>query len=73
MASSSKRRTTMAKITRERAVQEKRARKQEKKEERKEAAAAAAAGLAEGADSADAAEPIDEESAHDDASPVDPR
>ena len=36
----------MAKLTRERAVQEKRARKQEKREERKEAAVAAR--LAEG-------------------------
>ncbi|MFN2472189.1 MAG: hypothetical protein ABR583_14620 [Gaiellaceae bacterium] len=41
MASSNKKRQTMAKMTRERAVQEKRARKQEKKEEKKQAAAAA--------------------------------
>jgi hypothetical protein len=39
MASSSKRRQTMAKINRERAVKEKRALKQEKKEARKQAAA----------------------------------
>lgn len=36
---SSKKRQTMAKITRERMVKERRARKQEKKEERKQAAA----------------------------------
>ena len=39
MASSSKRQTTMAKVAREQAVREKRARKQEKKELRKQAAA----------------------------------
>ena len=39
MSSSSKQRQTMAKMTRERAVKEKRALKQEKKEERKAAAA----------------------------------
>jgi hypothetical protein len=39
MASGSKRRQTMAKINRERAVKEKRALKQEKKEARKQAAA----------------------------------
>ncbi len=38
---SSKRQQTMAKMARERAVKEKRARKQEKKDERREAAAAA--------------------------------
>ena len=42
MSSSSKQRQTMAKMTRERAVKEKRALKQEKKEERKAAAARAA-------------------------------
>ncbi|MGD0273572.1 MAG: hypothetical protein ABSB96_07580 [Gaiellaceae bacterium] len=41
MSSSTKKRQTMAKMTRERAVKEKRARKQEKKDERKLAAAAA--------------------------------
>jgi hypothetical protein len=41
MASSSKRRQTMAKMNRERAVKEKRALKQEKKEARKQAAAEA--------------------------------
>jgi len=39
MGSSSKRRQTMAKMNRERAVKERRARKQEKKDEKKEAAA----------------------------------
>jgi hypothetical protein len=39
MGSSSKRRQTMAKLTRERALQEKRERKQEKKELRKQLAA----------------------------------
>lgn len=41
MGSSTKRQQTMAKLTRERAVKEKRARKQEKREEKKLAAAAA--------------------------------
>lgn len=40
MGSSSKRQTTMAKMARERALQERRAQKQQKKEERKQAAAA---------------------------------
>ncbi len=40
MASSSKKRTTIAKMNRERAVREKRAKKQEKREERKIEAAA---------------------------------
>lgn len=39
MGSSSKRQTTMAKIAREQAVRERRARKQEKKEAKKQAAA----------------------------------
>lgn len=39
MASSSKRRQTMAKMTRERTVRERRALKQEKKDEKKQAAA----------------------------------
>jgi|GEM_PF-3091836 len=39
MGSSSKKRTTMAKMSREQAVKERRARKQEKKDERKQAAA----------------------------------
>ena len=38
---SAKKRQTMAKMTRERAVQERRARKQERKDERKQAAAIA--------------------------------
>ena len=45
MGSSSKRQTTMAKIARERKLQEKRERKQEKKEARKQAAAEERAGL----------------------------
>ena len=45
MGSSSKRQTTMAKIARERKLQEKRERKQEKKEARKQAAADERAGL----------------------------
>jgi hypothetical protein len=44
MASSSKRKTTMAKLNRERAVLEKRLRKQAKKAARKQAAADAEAG-----------------------------
>ena len=44
MGSSSKRKTTMAKLNRERSLLEKRLRKQAKKAARKEAAAAAAAG-----------------------------
>ena len=44
MGSSSKRRQTMAKMTRERALQEKRERKQQKKDEKKEMAAAERAG-----------------------------
>jgi hypothetical protein len=43
MGSSSKRQTTMAKMARERALQERRAEKQRKKDERKSAAAAAKA------------------------------
>ncbi len=48
MASSSKRQTTMAKLAREQAVREKRARKQEKKEDKKQAAVDALAAEAEG-------------------------
>lgn len=44
MGSSSKRRQTFSKMTRERAVKEKRAAKQEKKDERKRLAAEAAEG-----------------------------
>jgi hypothetical protein len=43
MGSTAKRRQTMAKMNRERAVKERRARKQEKKEEKKRAAEAARA------------------------------
>jgi hypothetical protein len=46
MASSSKKKTTMAKHNRENAVRERRLRKQAKKEARKAAAAAEAAGIA---------------------------
>ncbi len=48
MASSSKRQTTMAKLAREQAVREKRARKQEKKEDKKQAAVDALTAEAEG-------------------------
>jgi hypothetical protein len=48
MSSSSKKRTTMAKMTRERAVRERRARKQEKKDEKKQAAEAARNAEADG-------------------------
>jgi hypothetical protein len=41
MSSSSRKRQTFAKLTRERTVKERRARKQEKREEKKQAAAAA--------------------------------
>jgi hypothetical protein len=47
MSSSSKKRQTMAKITRERMVKERRALKQEKKQEKKEAARSADAPAAE--------------------------
>jgi hypothetical protein len=47
MSSSSKKRQTMAKITRERMVKERRALKQEKKQEKKEAARSADALAAE--------------------------
>lgn len=61
---SSKRQTTMAKIAREQAVREKRARKAEKKEDKKLAAAEALLGPPEGAELEDgdaaAAEPTDE-------------
>ena len=50
MGSNTKRQTTMAKMSRERALREKRARKQEKKEEKKLAAAAALAAEAAGID-----------------------
>ena len=49
MASSSKRQTTMAKLAREQAVREKRARKQEKKDDKKQAAVDALTAEAEGA------------------------
>jgi hypothetical protein len=45
MASSSKRQTTMAKIQREQAMRERRARKQQKKDDKKLAGAADAAAL----------------------------
>jgi hypothetical protein len=59
MSSSSKKRTTMAKMTRERAVRERRARKQEKKDEKKAARLAEADGTALPADTA--ADTVDEE------------
>ena len=59
MGSSSKKRQTMAKMTRERTVKEKRARKQEKKDEKKAAAAAAADATA--TDSAFSAVSVDDE------------
>jgi hypothetical protein len=63
MASTSKRRTTMAKMERERAVREKRARKQEKREEKKAAAAAAALGEDGLEPDEDAPPQVDEETA----------
>jgi hypothetical protein len=62
MASSSKRKTTMAKLNRERAVVERRLRKQAKKDARKQAAAAAAAAGADGDTvTLDAGEPLTED------------
>jgi hypothetical protein len=49
MGSSSKKRATMAKMTRERAVKERRERKQLKKDERKQAQAAGSPDLADAA------------------------
>ena len=49
MGSSSKRQTTMAKMARERALQERREQKKQKKDARKQAAAEASAEAAEGA------------------------
>lgn len=59
MSSSSKKRTTMAKMTRERAVRERRARKQEKKDEKKQAAEAER--IAEADDGTLPAQLVDEE------------
>lgn len=53
MGSSSKRRQTFAKMTREQAVREKRAQKQEKKNEKKLAAAAQASEAAESTEPAE--------------------
>jgi hypothetical protein len=63
MSSSTKKRQTMAKMTRERELREKRVRKQEKKDEKKQAAAAAQiaaeAGIPlEGAEGEDDAEEV---------------
>jgi hypothetical protein len=58
MGSSSKRQTTMAKMARERALQEKRERKQQKKEARRQAAAEERA--AEAGEATPAAEPEEE-------------
>jgi len=67
MGSTSKRRQTMAKMNRERAVKERRARKQEKKDEKKQAAAreaeAAESGVPQSVDAVEGsvpAPPIDE-------------
>ena len=57
MGSSSKRQTTMAKMTREQAVRDRRARKQEKKDDKKQAAAA----LSMNAESAPPARATDDE------------
>ncbi len=56
MGSSSKRRQTMAKMARERTLQERRELKQQKKEEKKQAAAAARDGTAEEAPATETAE-----------------
>lgn len=61
MGSSSKRRQTMAKMNRERAVKERRARKQEKKDEKKQAAAREA----EAAETAFPAPTVDDETGGD--------
>jgi hypothetical protein len=58
MASSSKRQTTMAKLAREQAVREKRARKQEKKEDKKQAAVDALTAEAEGTLDGEGDEPL---------------
>ena len=65
MGSSSKRRQTMAKLSRERALQEKRERKQEKKELKKQLAAEAA-----GQGTETAADPLESEDEHDGGSPA---
>ena len=61
MGSTSKRRQTMAKMNRERAVKERRARKQEKKDEKKQAAAreaeAAESGVLEPSETAEGSVP----------------
>ena len=63
MGSSTKRQQTMAKITRERAVQEKRARKQEKNAEKKRVAAERAEAIAAGTYVAEEPEPTEDEPA----------
>jgi hypothetical protein len=65
MGSSTKRQQTMAKMARERALREKRARKQEKREEKKLAAAAAAQGAEAGVDTE--ADELDDAVAEDEA------
>jgi len=67
MGSNTKRQQTMAKMSRERALREKRARKQEKKEEKKLAAAAAQSAEAAGISLEAPAE--DEETASDEERP----
>jgi hypothetical protein len=69
MASSSKRQTTMAKLAREQAVREKRARKQEKKEDKKQAAADALTAEAEGTLEGDGDAPVADDAAGDVSSP----
>jgi hypothetical protein len=63
MASSSKKRQTMAKVTRELALKQRRAQKQEKKDEKKLAAAAARNAEANGETISE--EPVDGEEAGD--------
>jgi hypothetical protein len=65
VSSGAKRRQTLAKVARERAVKEKRERKQEKRELRKQAAAERAAGLTTEADATgpDASHALEQEPA----------
>jgi len=61
MASNSRKRQTFAKLTRERTVQEKRAKKQEKKDEKRLAAAALRDANTDGAGAEDVTPEIDED------------
>jgi hypothetical protein len=67
MASGSKKRQTLAKLNRERAVKEKRALKQARKEARKQAAAAVHDGIAVEVPAAEAPEASDQSSSKADA------